>query len=231
MLDILEDPSKFWGDHLLPTISRDDPAFPEQQYWRGTIWPPMNYLVCHGLRRYRFDETAARLAARSVELFLGTWRRWGVCPENFDSRTGAWGGQRFQSWGPLFALLGVEEFLDVTPWDGLRLGTIGPPDTSKLERVPVAGHTWDVLLALDRFEASRDGVRVVAADGPVVLRDVTIAGSHLTATVSTSGPTRLTAWPDAPTVRTRVDGTSISRTEVSLPAGSVRLAAIRDGDG
>jgi glycogen debranching enzyme len=32
----------FWGDYIIPTISRDNPAYKDQQYWRGTIWPPNN---------------------------------------------------------------------------------------------------------------------------------------------------------------------------------------------
>ncbi|GAH07801.1 unnamed protein product, partial [marine sediment metagenome] len=42
--------NEFWGDYVVPTISRDDPAFSDQQYWRGSIWPPTNYLVYQGLR-------------------------------------------------------------------------------------------------------------------------------------------------------------------------------------
>ena len=32
---IFHDPSKFAGEWILPTISRDDPLFPRQDYWRG----------------------------------------------------------------------------------------------------------------------------------------------------------------------------------------------------
>jgi len=30
---------------VIPSIAIDDPAFPDQDYWRGRIWGPMNYLV------------------------------------------------------------------------------------------------------------------------------------------------------------------------------------------
>ena len=109
MIETLRDPARFWGDWVLPTISRDDPAFRDQQYWRGSIWPPMNYLVLQGLRRYGFTALAAELARKGAEMFLADRRRTGRCRENFDARTGEGCGQRFQSWAPLFALGAVEE--------------------------------------------------------------------------------------------------------------------------
>ena len=45
-------PRKFWGDWIMPSISRDDPAYADQMYWRGRIWAPMNFLVYLGLRNY-----------------------------------------------------------------------------------------------------------------------------------------------------------------------------------
>lgn len=109
MIETLRDPARFWGDWVLPTIARDDPAFRDQQYWRGSIWPPMNYLVLQGLRRYGFTALAAELARKGAEMFLADRRRTGRCRENFDARTGEGCGQRFQSWGPLFALGALEE--------------------------------------------------------------------------------------------------------------------------
>ena len=109
MVDVLRDPARFWGKWVLPTISRDDPAFADQQYWRGSIWPPMNYLVLQGLRRYGFDDLAADLAWKGARMFLADRHRTGFCRENFDARTGRGCGQRFQSWGPLFALGAWEE--------------------------------------------------------------------------------------------------------------------------
>ena len=112
MVDVMRDPTRFWGDWVLPTISRDDPAFDDQQYWRGSIWPPMNYLVLQGLRRYGFNDLAQDLAWKGARMFLADRRRTGMCRENFDSRTGAGCGHRFQSWAPLFALGALEEFED-----------------------------------------------------------------------------------------------------------------------
>ena len=131
MLDTLRDPARFRGDWVLPTISRDDPAFTDQQYWRGSIWPPMNYLVLQGLRRYGFDDLASELAWKGAEMFLADRRRTGFCRENFDARTGEGRGRRFQSWGPLFALGALEEL------DGLyRSRTSRSPASTRAMMVP-----------------------------------------------------------------------------------------------
>ena len=123
IVGVLRDPARFWGKWVLPTIARDDPAFDDQHYWRGSIWPPMNYLVLQGLRRYGFDELAGSLAWRGALMFLADRRRTGFCRENFDARSGRGRGHRFQSWGPLFALGAIEEFVNACPWRGLRIGS------------------------------------------------------------------------------------------------------------
>ena len=161
MVDVLRDPARFWGEWVLPTISRDDPAFDDQQYWRGSIWPPMNYLVLQGLRRYGFDALASELAWKGALMFLADRRRTGFCRENFDARNGHGRGQRFQSWGPLFALGAIEEFVDACPWRGLRIGSrlpafvtrnmggdaSGDQTWARIEGLCVAGRTRTVELS------------------------------------------------------------------------------------
>ena len=131
MAGVLRDPARFWGEWVLPTISRDDAAFGDQQYWRGSIWPPMNYLVLQGLRRYGFDELASGLAWKGALMLLADHRRTGFCRENFDARSGRGRGHRFQSWGPLFALGAIEEFVNACPWRGLHIGTRLPEFVSR----------------------------------------------------------------------------------------------------
>ncbi|MCY3706096.1 MAG: trehalase family glycosidase [Gammaproteobacteria bacterium] len=171
MAGVLCDPARFRGDWVLPTISREDSAFDDQQYWRGSIWPPMNYLVLQGLRRYGFDELASELAWKGALMFLADRRRTGFCRENFDARSGRGRGHRFQSWGPLFALGAIEEFGNVCPWRGLRIGSrlpacaardaggnaateaaggegVQPPVWVRIERLRVAGRARTVQLSL-----------------------------------------------------------------------------------
>jgi glycogen debranching enzyme len=109
----LLNPVEFWGERVLPSIARDDPAFAEQDYWRGRIWGPMNYLVWLGLGNA--DTPTARqarteLGKRSLDLFLGEWRAKGHVHENYsatgpDSDT-VGNSDRFYHWGALLGLMG-----------------------------------------------------------------------------------------------------------------------------
>jgi len=170
MVKKLLNPEEFWGDFVLPTISRDDRAFKDQQYWRGTIWPPTNYLVYEGLKAYGFDLIAADFARKSTDLFLRQWKNYQLCPENFDSRTGEAGGQRYQSWGPLFALIGVEEYLDVTPWEGFRFGQLKLDQKGELQRLAILGRHYDLEVSPSRISLKEEGRELLRTNGPAIFR-------------------------------------------------------------
>ncbi len=170
MIKRLLNSREYWGDYVIPTISRDDPAFKDQQYWRGTIWPPTNYLVYQGLKACGLDSVASEFAAKSTDLFLKTWKNFQLSPENFDSRTGEAGGQRYQSWGPLFALIGLEEYLDFTPWEGFRFGILKPEGKGKLSRLAVQGRHYDVEISPSRIRLKEEDRNVFTADGGAVVR-------------------------------------------------------------
>ena len=74
---------------MIPSIARDDPAFADQNYWRGRIWGPMNYLVYLGLRNYDDPDTRREFAQKSYELFLKEWKEKGHVHENYNAITGS----------------------------------------------------------------------------------------------------------------------------------------------
>jgi hypothetical protein len=170
MIKHLLNPEEFWGDFVIPTISRDDPAYKDQQYWRGTIWPPTNYLVYQGLRAYSFDEVASQFAKRSADLFLRIWQNYQLCPENFDSRSGEAGGRRYQSWGPLFTLIAAEEYIDFAPWEGFRFGMIDPEDKGKLSRIFIQGRHYDLEVSSSEIKLKEEGREILKAGGGAVFR-------------------------------------------------------------
>ena len=109
----LLNPNEFWGTWVMPSIARNDPAFEDQNYWRGRIWGPMNYLVYLGLRNYADPEVCQQFAQKSLDLFLKEWREKGHVHENYNGITGAGddvpNSDRFYHWG---ALLGYIEYME-----------------------------------------------------------------------------------------------------------------------
>lgn len=155
----LRNPDEFWGQWVIPSISRADPAFPDNDYWRGRIWGPFNFLVSEGLRRYRFDDLAAELADKSLRLFMKNWREDGGVYENYNAVTGrgadVWNAARLYHWGGLMALIAVEELIDSEPAGWLRFGSL---------RFPPAG-VRNARLGEDRFDVELDEALRVSRNG------------------------------------------------------------------
>jgi putative isomerase len=88
LIATLRDERQFWGEHPLTSISRQSKHFrPRGDYWRGRVWPPMNYLVGEGLWLYDRDSAEA-LAAKSKKLFMKEWLSDGHAHENYCADTG-----------------------------------------------------------------------------------------------------------------------------------------------
>jgi hypothetical protein len=108
-------PAEFWGDWILPSIARNDPMYPDQNYWRGRIWAPQNFLVYLGLRNYKLPEARLALVGKSEALLLKEWRQSGHVHENYNGDTGAGCGSEkdnsdpFYHWGGLLALVSLME--------------------------------------------------------------------------------------------------------------------------
>lgn len=155
---------KFWGDYVIPSTPKDDPAFKDNNYWRGRIWAPMNFLVYEGLRRYRFDEVAYEFATKSVELFLKEWKEEGHIHENYNALTGDGDDVRnsdpLYTWGGLLAYIGQEEVLRVDPFnESLIIGN------SFIENMSIKNYRafdslWDIEI--------KDGKSIIIRDGKVI---------------------------------------------------------------
>ena len=109
----LLNPREFWGEWVIPSIARSDPAFRDQDYWRGRIWGPMNYLVYLGLLNYDQPEARRQLAEKSLALFNHEWIGQGHIHENYNALTGSGddvgSSDRFYHWGALLGLIGYLE--------------------------------------------------------------------------------------------------------------------------
>ncbi|HEY3328522.1 MAG TPA: trehalase family glycosidase [Capsulimonadaceae bacterium] len=105
--------SEFWGEWVLPSISRDDPAYKDNTYWRGRIWAPMNFLVYVGLQHYDLPGIRRDFAAKSEALLLKEWRSHRHVHENYNAETGegcdVHNSDPFYHWGGLLGMVALME--------------------------------------------------------------------------------------------------------------------------
>jgi putative isomerase len=120
LLRHLDDPATFGGTYGLPSVSRDDPAAADNVYWRGRIWPILNWLVWNGLKRAGAGDAAAQLSARGFALFMKSWQS-RLCPENYHALTGEGLDQPdtdpFYSWSALLPFIAHCEAAGIAVWD------------------------------------------------------------------------------------------------------------------
>lgn len=106
-------PNEFYGDYVLPSIARNDSAFKDNDYWRGRIWAPMNFLVYLGMQKYNLTDARTDLVNKSRNLLLKNWRENAGIYENYNSVTGkgndVTNADGYYHWG---ALLSFMEFIE-----------------------------------------------------------------------------------------------------------------------
>ncbi len=188
--------SAFWGPHVLPTIRRDDPAFGDNVYWRGRIWPPTNYLVVLGLRRYALHEVARDVTERSYAMFAREWREHGHCHENYQAVTGEGHDSKdsdtFYSWGALLPLMRVEDALFPSPWEGLCVATDrGPCHRGTLWSGRTLRLEGDVGGREDGWQLTLDGRPELAGDARCRLSGLRLEAGGLELTVESPGAVTL----------------------------------------
>jgi putative isomerase len=107
-------PNEFWGEYIMPSVSRNDTAFKDNHYWRGRIWAPLNFLVYLGIRNYDLPEARKDMVEKSKNLLLKTWLTERHVCENYHAENGRGGeaetwSDAFYHWG---ALLGFMDIID-----------------------------------------------------------------------------------------------------------------------
>jgi hypothetical protein len=104
---------EFWGEWIIPSIAKSDPAYPEQKYWRGRIWAPMNFLVYIGMCNYDLKDARRDLADKSMNLLMKEWKEKRHVHENYNGNTGegcdSTSSDAFYHWGGLLGIVGLLE--------------------------------------------------------------------------------------------------------------------------
>jgi glucosylglycerate hydrolase len=90
--DFCGDPRFRW--RLLPSTSPAESAFDPHNYWRGPVWPIIDWLLWHSLSELGYAERAGQLRADSLSEIAAA----GEFAEYFDPFTGESLGSPQQSW-------------------------------------------------------------------------------------------------------------------------------------
>lgn len=108
----LMNPNEFWGKYAIPSVAFNDPNY-GNDYWRGRIWAPMNFLVYLGLRNYDLQDARKALLKKSADLFMYQWITNGYICENYNGKTGVCEDARncdlFYHWGGLLGFMQLME--------------------------------------------------------------------------------------------------------------------------
>jgi hypothetical protein len=105
----------------------------------------------------------------------------------------------------------LEQYIDVNPWEGLRFGSLNPPESGEFHGVSWQNRTYDVTIGPHRTALVSDGNLQFEADGPVVVRH----DQPQAFTIKSVGPVQVTiAESDSGSLRLRIDG---------QPSGSIAI--------
>ncbi len=117
MKEHLLNPEEFNTPWMIPSVSLQSVAYKDQEYWRGRIWGPMNFLVYLGLLNYHLPEARKVLSEKSNKLFLENTRINGWVFENYNGITGNITdqiegrkmGDNYYHWGALLGFITLIE--------------------------------------------------------------------------------------------------------------------------
>jgi putative isomerase len=70
LLRHLTNPEEFWGDTILPTVARNDPAYDPATMWRGPVWANINYFFIEALHQIREFDLARELRDKTLQLIM-----------------------------------------------------------------------------------------------------------------------------------------------------------------
>jgi putative isomerase len=70
VLDHLTNPDEFWGEYVIPTVSRSDPKYDPSTMWRGPVWLNINYFFIEALHQVGEAGLARELRQKSLDLVM-----------------------------------------------------------------------------------------------------------------------------------------------------------------
>jgi hypothetical protein len=84
---------------IVPSFDVNHPLYDSKRYWRGPIWPQMNWMIYHGLKQYQFENEANTVKNNLLELVekFGFHEYFEAQRHLVETTNGGYGGDNF-SW-------------------------------------------------------------------------------------------------------------------------------------
>lgn len=156
------------------SLSSDDPNYnPEGGYWLGGIWPPIQYMVCRGLRANGYRELAREIAKKHLDCMTAVMKNdkehtiWECYSPEYDKpSTDKFGlpvRKDFVGWGGLGPLVMLVEDiigLDIAALENKVVWHLSEPGRQGVKEIPFNGGTISL-----EANAISDGAFTVKVDG------------------------------------------------------------------
>ena len=114
-LEIMSDPSLLLSEDGIRSLSLDDSLYGTgDNYWRGAVWMPINYLTLRAIKQQYWEDEQARevyslVRERLIETVKGNWERTGYLFENYHEGKGN-RGYPFYGWTSLIINIITEQY-------------------------------------------------------------------------------------------------------------------------
>jgi putative isomerase len=70
LLGHLTNPDEFWGEFVIPTVSRSDPNYNPEMMWRGPVWANINYFFIEALHQIGQHDLACQIRQKTLDLIM-----------------------------------------------------------------------------------------------------------------------------------------------------------------
>lgn len=114
MVKQLFNPHTFFLDNVIPGLSKSDPEYGKDLYWKGGVWASTNWMVFEGLRKYGYHLEAHLLAKRYLDAVIRDFEKTHTLWEVYESSGGehmSYARPDFVGWSGMIPTAVVYEFV------------------------------------------------------------------------------------------------------------------------
>jgi putative isomerase len=196
---------EFWGEYIIPSISKKHPAYHEQEYWRGCAWPPMNLIVYEGLKNYGDYNTAYIFARKSLNMYMQNWKDYGLVLENYNTKTGGISKNcvPMYTWGGLMAYMAVEEVFEVSPLGGLKFGNLSG-EYAAIKNLRVGQDLFDIFTG-SNIKVYKNNELLLETNSPAIIKDFIIEKDTCSFEVISEKPCNCIIYSNASNIHAKIN--------------------------